>query len=93
VLSPDQAHAYVTNGRGGSISVLDVAPGTITRAFEGVAPRPWGIGVTRDGSTLYVAGGPSNEVVVVDAATGATRTKIPVGAGPWGVVVAEPAAP
>ena len=46
-------------------------------------------GVTHDGTTLYIAGGSSNEVVVVDAATGATRTKIPVGQGPWGIVVAE----
>ena len=74
VLSPDGAHAYVTNGRGGSISVVDLAPLTVGRAIEGVAPRPWGIGVGPDGKTLYVAGGPSNELVVVDAATGMTRT-------------------
>ncbi len=87
-LSPDGAHAYVTNGRGGSISVVDVAPAVVARAIEGVAPRPWGIGVSPDGKTLYVAGGPSNELVVVDAATGLTRGKVPVGGGPWGVVVA-----
>jgi YVTN family beta-propeller protein len=88
-LSPDETHAYVTNGRGGSISVVNVAAGTVERAIEGVAPRPWGIGVTRDGRTLYVAGGSSNELVIVDAATGVTRKKVPVGAGPWGVVVSE----
>jgi YVTN family beta-propeller protein len=89
VLSPDETRAYVTNGRGGSISVLAVGPATVERAIEGVAPRPWGIGVTRDGKTLYVAGGSSNELVVIDATTGLTRKKIAVGAGPWGVIVAE----
>jgi YVTN family beta-propeller protein len=79
----------VTNGRGGSISVIDVLPGTVERAMEGIAPRPWGIGATRDGKTLYVAGGPSNELVIVDALTGLVRKKVPVGASPWGVVVAE----
>jgi YVTN family beta-propeller protein len=89
VLSPDETRAYVTNGRGGSISVIALQPATIERTFEGVAPRPWGIGTTRDGKTLYVAGGPSNELVIIDAATGVTRAKVPVGGSPWGVVVAD----
>ena len=66
-----------------------LAAGTVERAVEGVAPRPWGIGTTRDGKTLYVAGGPSNDLVIVDAPTGVVVKRVPVGASPWGVVVAE----
>jgi len=89
VLSPDETRAYVTNGRGGSISVVDVLPGTVERSIDSVAPRPWGIGISRDGKTLYVAGGPSNDLVIVDATTGIVQKKVPVGAGPWGVVVVQ----
>ena len=89
VLSPDGTRAYVTNGRGGEHRPRALEPATIERTFEGVAPRPWGIGTTRDGKTLYVAGGPSNELVIIDAATGVTRAKVPVGGSPWGVVVAD----
>lgn len=94
VLSPDETRAYVTNGRGGSISVVDVLTGAIEREMDGIAPRPWGIGESRDGKTLYVAGGPpANDLVIVDALTGLVRKKVPVGASPWGVVVAEQPSP
>lgn len=83
-LSPDGARAYVTNGREGSIAVIDVASQRLERSIPDVGARPWGIAITSDGRTLYVAASP--DLAVVDAASGAIVKRIPVGRGPWGVV-------
>ena len=56
--------------------------------IDGVGARPWGIGVSRDGKRLYTANGPSNDVSIVDAATGKVEKRIKVGGLPWGVAVA-----
>jgi YVTN family beta-propeller protein len=45
--------------------------------------------VSRDGKTVYTANGPSNDVSVIDTATQAVRSRIPVGDGPWGVALVE----
>ena len=52
-----------------------------------VGPRPWGIAITPDGSTLYTANGPSNDVSVIDATTLKVITKIPAGQSPWGIAI------
>ena len=49
--------------------------------------RPWGIDLSADGRKLYTANGPSNDVSVIDASTGALLKTIPVGKVPWGVAV------
>ena len=56
--------------------------------IESVGARPWGIAVSADGRTLYTANGPSEDVSIVDAATGKVRRRVKVGGLPWGVVVA-----
>jgi YVTN family beta-propeller protein len=86
-LSPDGQLAYVSNGRGESIAVIDVGKRSLVRMIEGVGGRPWGIAVSGDGGTLYTANGPSGDVSVVDAASGQVRRRIKVGGLPWGVVV------
>lgn len=78
---------YVSTGRGGTIAIVDVS-GTPKVVKEiRVGKRPWGIAMTRDGRLLYTANGPSNDVSVLDTATGTVIRKIPVGKGPWGVVL------
>jgi len=52
-------------------------------------PRPWGIAVSADGSTLYTANGPSNDVSIIDVSSHQVVAKIPVGEGPWGVSLIE----
>ena len=85
---PDQKRLYVANGRGGSVSVVDVATDSILATVE-VGVRPWGIALTRDGRKLYSANGPSNDVTVMDAETMKVLKKIPAGELPWGVVVGQ----
>jgi YVTN family beta-propeller protein len=48
--------------------------------------RPWGIAVSPDGSTLYTANGPSNDVSIVQLATRRVTARVKAGDGPWGVV-------
>ena len=52
-----------------------------------VGQRPWGLGLSPDGKTIYTANGPSNDVSVVDLATKTVVKKIPVGNRPWGIAV------
>jgi len=73
VLSPDGKTLYVTNGRAKSIAVIDVASQKVTRTFDDIGNRPWGIGISADGKQLYTANGSSNDVSVVDTETGKQR--------------------
>ena len=67
-VAPDGQRVYVSNGRGGTLSVLDVATDSILSTTK-VGTRPWGVGVTKDGKKLYTANGPGNDVSVIDAST------------------------
>ncbi|HZL19887.1 MAG TPA: hypothetical protein VFG23_19285 [Polyangia bacterium] len=42
-----------------------------------------------DGKKLYTANGPSNDVSVIDLASGKVEKRIKVGGLPWGLVVAK----
>jgi YVTN family beta-propeller protein len=87
-MSPDATRVYVSNGRHGSVSVIDVAKQTLIATYEGIGARVWGIGISADGKTLYTANGPTNsDISFVDAGTGAVIKKIVVGGGPWGIAL------
>jgi YVTN family beta-propeller protein len=85
-VSPDGKRVYVSNGRGGTVSVIDVAADSVIASIP-VGERPWGIALTPDGRKLYTANGPSNDVSVVDTEKLAVLHKIPVGKIPWGVAI------
>jgi YVTN family beta-propeller protein len=53
-----------------------------------VGTRPWGLALSPDGSRLYTANGPSNDVSVVDTAALSLVARIAAGRSPWGVAVA-----
>ena len=85
-VAPDGGKIYVSNGRGGTISVID------SRTYEldddlKAGTRPWGIAISADGKTLYAANGPSNDVSVIDLASHREMTRIKAGSSPWGVVL------
>ena len=89
VLSPDGKRLYVTNGRAGTVSAIDVASRKVMTTVADVGPRCWGAALTPDGRKLYVAAGSTDDVAVLDAATLAVVKRIPVGTLPWGVAIAR----
>ncbi|MES1165973.1 MAG: hypothetical protein ABUR63_09450 [Verrucomicrobiota bacterium] len=46
--------------------------------------RPWGIGDSPDGKRLFTANGPSNDVSIIDAASGMAENRVTVGGAPLG---------
>jgi len=86
VLSRDGKLLFVSNGRGESVSIIDVAKRKQVRIVDGVGARPWGIALSRDGKKVYTANGPSDDVSVLDLASGKVEKRIKVGGLPWGVV-------
>ncbi len=87
VLGPDGRRAYVSNGRGRSVAVIDVETREVVKVIEDVGARPWGIGTSPDGKRLFTANGPSNDVSAIDVETGAVVKRVKVGELPWGLVV------
>jgi YVTN family beta-propeller protein len=71
VFSPSGAFAYVTqfgNESYGAVAVIDTATLGVTEIND--IPYAWGLALTPDGSTLYVAErDPANAVAVIDTAT------------------------
>lgn len=90
-IAMDNEVAYVTNATNDNIAVIDYRKGTILRhipikvdpkidQYRGVLP--FGITLSADGSTLYVALLGFNAVAVIDTKTDQTRGLIPAGWGP-----------
>jgi YVTN family beta-propeller protein len=84
--APNGQKIYVSNGRAGTVSVLDSHSYELVDTIK-VGTRPWGIVISPDGRYLYAANGPSNDVSVVDLQTDKEITRIPAGQSPWGVVI------
>jgi len=85
-VSADDQKLYLSNGRAGTISVLDTHSDQLLNTIK-VGTRPWGIAISPDGKYLFSANGPSNDVSVVDLATGKEVTRVKAGASPWGVAI------
>jgi YVTN family beta-propeller protein len=86
-VSSDGARLYVSDGRAGTVSVLDAH----TQALIGrisVGKRPWGIALSPDGKYLFSANGPSNDVSVVDLSSNKEIAKVKAGDSPWGIAIA-----
>jgi len=66
---PDSAKVYVSDGRAGTVTVLDARSYAVENTVK-VGKRPWGIVLSPDGKLLFSANGPSNDVSVVDLAQG-----------------------
>jgi YVTN family beta-propeller protein len=87
-VSPDETKLYVSNGRAGTISVIDTQTYELLATIK-VGPRPWGIGISPDGKFLFAANGYSNDVSVVDLETNKEITRVKAGLSPWGVAVVK----
>jgi YVTN family beta-propeller protein len=85
-VAPDGKRIYVSNGRAGTVSVLDSRSYELLDTIK-VGTRPWGIAISPDGKFLFSANGPSNDVSVVDLEKNKEVARVTAGASPWGVVV------
>lgn len=85
--SADGRRIYVSNGRAGTVSVLDSHSYALLDSIK-VGTRPWGIALSPDGKYLFSANGPSNDVSVVDLATNKEVARVKAGQRPWGITIA-----
>ncbi len=85
-LSRNGKRIYVSNGRAGTVSVLDGRTYELLSTIP-VGTRPWGMALSPDGRFLYTANGPSNDVSVVDLDTNKEIARVAAGASPWSVAV------
>src|ERR1700733_6746155 len=85
-VASDGRKIYVSNGRAGTVSVLDSRRYELLNTIK-VGGRPWGIALSPDGKFLYSANGPSNDVSVVDLAANTEIARIKAGSSPGAVAV------
>lgn len=85
-VSADDQKLYLSNGRAGTISVIDTHSDELLASIK-VGTRPWGIGLSPDGKYLFSANGPSNDVSVVELATEKEVVRIKAGSSPWGIAI------
>ncbi len=89
-VSPSGRWVYTSNGRAGTVSVLDAHTDRLVHTIK-VGTRPWGLAFSPDGRYLFTANGPSNDISVVDLRANKEVRRIKVGKSPWGItVVASP---
>jgi len=87
VRAADGKRLYVSTGRGGGIAQLQLEPLARERTYHPVGARPWGIAQSPDALRLYTANGPSNDLTILDLASGQMK-HVALGGSPWGVVSA-----
>jgi YVTN family beta-propeller protein len=85
-VAADGRRIYVSDGRAGTISVLDSHSHILVGTIK-VGQRPWGIALSPDGKYLFSANGPSNDVSVVDLATATEIARVKAGESPWGLTI------
>ena len=85
-VSLDGRRIFVSNGRAGTVSVLDSRTYELLNTIK-VGTRPWGMALSPDGKFLFTANGPSNDVSVVDLETNTEIARVKAGASPWSVAV------
>ena len=87
-VSLDGRVVYVTDGRAGTVSVVDTQSYAVSATIK-VGTRPWGVALSPDGKYLFTANGPSNDVSVVDLATNKEISRVKAGEGPWGLTIVK----
>jgi YVTN family beta-propeller protein len=90
-VAADGSRVYVSNGRAGTISVIDTHSYALVDTIK-VGTRPWGLALSPDGKYLYSANGPSNDISVVDLGSDKEIARVKAGDSPWGIAVVPAAA-
>ena len=76
--SQDGKTMYVGLGRANHVAFVDMASKEV-RQLTLAGKRAWGLGINADGSKLFVVNGLSDDMTVVDAATGKAIKTLKVG--------------
>ena len=86
--SRDDKTMYVTNRDAGSVGLVDLATGLLSKTWSiGANASPDMGNVNADGTVLWLSGRYNSEVYAIDTKTGALLARIPTGVGPHGVCV------
>lgn len=85
--SRDARRLFVTNRGSGSVSVLDFRTGRTLATWRIPGGSPDMGGVSADGKVLWLSGRYDSVVYALSTRTGRLLARIPVGAGPHGVLV------
>lgn len=86
VVSRDGRRLFVSTGRGKTVVAIDARTLAIENVAAGAGARPWGLAAGAD-TLVYAAGGPSDDLVIVDPSLGTVIATVDVGASPWGVAI------
>ncbi len=86
VMSGDGKNAFVTLGKANHVAMVDVATKSVKNMVL-VGKRAWGVALSRDNSTLYVANGLSDDVSIVDVEKGRAIKSVKAGRVPHSVVI------
>jgi YVTN family beta-propeller protein len=82
VVSPDGSKVYVTSTSQNVVDVISTAGYPHVTSKIAVGDLPWGEALTSSGGTLYVADPDSNQISVIDTATGAVTSTLTLSGGP-----------
>lgn len=86
-ITRDGARAFVALGPANRVAVINAQTKEVEKYLL-VGQRVWHLAFTPDEKYLLTANGVSNDVSIIDVANLKVVKSIPVGAFPWGVVVA-----
>ena len=85
-MTRDGKRAFVSLGNANHVAFVNAADKTVGPLVL-TGKRAWGLGLSGDGSPLWVANGMSDDVTVIDTASSKALKTIPVGRVPHSVIV------
>ena len=85
LITPDGKTAWVALGRANHVAEVDVATHTVRKVIL-AGKRTWGVGLNGDGSRLYVVNGLSDDLTIVEVASGKAIKTVPAGRVPHSVI-------
>jgi YVTN family beta-propeller protein len=87
-LTPDGRQLWTANSGDGSISIIDVASKKLVKTFDVGTKRSNRLKFTPDGALALVSDLTAGELLIVDARTQAVKSRLAVGRGATGILVA-----
>jgi PQQ-dependent catabolism-associated beta-propeller protein len=85
LMAADGKTAWVALGRANHVAEVDVATRTVRQAVL-VGKRAWGLGLSKDGSQLYVANGMSDDMTIINTESGKAVKTVAAGRVPHSIL-------